>query len=207
MCRSIQTSLATFAVSVGCMIAAVAARPTREIKYIAAFVITFTMMQLADALIWYGIHNKREDLNVLGSTYMVPVVLSAELIVAYYAAGYFLGWRNRTYEICMWIVVIIMYGTWIRDCLKDPVTKTDETGYLVWCNVGYNDYSLLLFLSFLLLPMAIAYPNGWIKATVITIAIVTWLMYLKNAAFGSRWCWISNIVSVVVLALVLLGYK
>lgn len=208
MCRSIKTSVTTFLVSAACMAAVIALRPTKEMKYMAVFVLTFSSMQLADALIWYGIQTNNRRLNAIASKYIVPLILSAELIVAYYAAVYFLGWKNTLYEITMWALVVALYGTWIRDCLKDPVTKPNADGYLVWCNdVEYTSYARALFLIYLLLPAIIAYPNGIIKAATIAIALGTWLWNYGNTAFGSRWCWSSNLVSVAVLALVLLGVK
>lgn len=208
MCRSIETSITTFLVSSACMAAALAARPTPEIKYIAVFVLTFSSMQLADALIWYGIRTHNNSLNVIASKYIVPFILSAELVIAYYAAGYFLGWRNRAYEVSMWVLVVLLYGTWIRDCLKDPVTKPNADGYLVWCNdVQYTSLARLIFLVFLLAPIVFAYPNGTMKGVTLGIAIATWLWNYGNTAFGSRWCWSSNLVAIAVLALVLLGAK
>lgn len=207
MCRSIETSLATFLVSTGCMALAVKMRPTREIKFLAIVVITFAFMQIVDALIWFGIQNKKDWLNKLTSTFLVPVVLAAELLVSYYAAKHFLGWSNRVYEIALWGVVIVLLSTWVYDCMKSPLTKTNADGYLVWCNVGFHHIPRIVFLICILLPFLFAYPNGWIKTAVILLCISTWLWNYTNIAFGSRWCWSSNIVSVVVLLMVLLRYK
>lgn len=207
MCRSVQTSLVTFLVSVGCMAAVVAMRPTPEIKYLALFVLTFSSIQVADALIWYSIHNKKNTLNIVASKYIVPLILSLELIISYYGAVYFLGWSNRLFEMSMWIVVIAMCIVWYYDCLADPITRPNSDGYLVWCNSGYRDIPRLIFLVFLMLPVVIAFPNGVIKAVVIAISLATWLWNYGNTAFGSRWCWSSNLVSVAALLLVLLGAK
>lgn len=207
MCRSLETSLATFAVTFGCMMAILSRRPTPEIKYFVVFVLTFTTMQLVDAIIWYGLHTQQEVVNKLASQTIVPVVLSAELLVAYYAAGHYLGWRNRLYEIALWVYVGVLVVAWVRDCVKDPITRPNADGNLVWCNTGFNKYSRIFFLFYLLFPLAIAYPNGWIKTATLTLVFGTWLWNYSNPAFGSRWCWSSNSVAIVVTILVFLGLK
>jgi hypothetical protein len=91
--------------------------------------------------------------------------------------------------------------------MKDPVTKSNKNGNLVWCNKPIGHVPRVIFFVFLLLPFVIAYPNGWIKVAAIACALGTWLWNYSNPAFGSRWCWASNSFSLLVLLLVLFGLK
>lgn len=207
MCRNIETSLGTFAVTSACMGAIYYLRPTPEIKYIIWFVMTFTTMQLADALIWYSLGNSMPFLNQLTSQYLIPVILAAELVIAYYAAKKYLNWSNSLYEVLLWIVSVGLIISWIYDCMKDPVTKPGSNGYLVWCNKKSDHMTKIIFFVFLILPFVIAYPRGWIKLAFLLCAFSLWLWNYSNPAFGSRWCWSSNIFSIIVLILVALGKK
>lgn len=207
MCKNIETSLGTFAITSACMAGIYYLRPTPEIKYIIWFVMTFTTMQLADALIWYSLKNNLPVLNRFASQFFVPSILAAELLVAYYAAKRYLKWSNPYYEAAVWVVATFLVTMWIRDCMADPVTKPHSNGYLVWCNVNIGHISRIIFVLFLLAPFAIAYPNGWIKFSTLFLGVGAWLWNYSNPAFGSRWCWSSNILSIVILVLVALGKK
>lgn len=183
-----------------------AKRPSKEIKYLAVFILTFSLMQIADALIWFGLGTNNRALNAVTSKYVVPAILAAELLVAYYAAVHFLGWRNKWYEASLWVIAIGLYISWVIDC-KKPVTKPNVDGNLVWCNTSMAHWSRTVFLFYLVFPFVMAYPNGWIKTSVLTLGIGTWLMNWANPAFGSRWCWASNSMSVAAAILVLMGRK
>lgn len=105
------------------------------------------------------------------------------------------------------MVVIWLIAMWIRDCMVDPITKAHKNGYLRWCNKDIDDIGRIIFIFFLLVPFAVAYPNGWIKVDALVCGIGTWLWNYSSPAFGSRWCSSSNIVSIVILILVALGKK
>jgi hypothetical protein len=181
-------------------------RPTPEIKYLVWFMMTFTSMQLVDAVIWYSLRNKNDTLNRIFSQFVIPIVLAAELLVAYYAAKYYIGWSNRIFEVLLWIIVIFLIFSWIRDCMN-PITKPNTNGNLVWCNHKFGHLPRVIFFVALMLPFALAYPNGWIKTAALTWAFASWIWNYSNPAFGSRWCWASNIFALFVLAIVLLGKK
>lgn len=208
MCKSLEISLTTFALTTVCMAASLTLRQTPEVKYIALFVMTFTTMQLVDALIWFSLHRNAPGLNKIASQFLVPTVLSAELLVSYYGAKYFLNWSNRYYEMVMWAIVILLLIVWIRDCIDNPVTQPNKDGNLVWCNrTRYSHFYRIAFASFLVLPFVIAFPNGFIKAITMILVIGGWLWNYTNPAFGSRWCWTSNSVALAVFILVIAGLK
>lgn len=193
-------------VSLLCMLTIMKLRPTNETKYIVWFVMTFALMQIADALIWHGIQTHNDILNAVVSQYVIPIILAAELLVAYYAAKYYLNWSNQIYEGILWLGVLYLLIIWVYEC-KDSVSKRNKDGNLVWCNRSYSLWSRVAFLILLLFPLIVAYPNGWIKYAVLFVGIASWTWNLTNSAFGSRWCWASNLLSIVILMFVLLKRK
>lgn len=201
-------SLASFAITIACMITIVAYSPSRKTYFITAFLTTIALMQLVDALIWLSIRRNSQTLNRFASIYLIPAVLSAQLIVSYYGIKYLFGWSNIYYEIALWITVIIICTKWVHDCLRDgPLTNTNEDGYLVWCQTKYTHIGKLMFLVALLLPILVGFPNGYIKVAVVLVPTVTFALNYTNSAFGSRWCWTSNIMALIVTAAVFMSKK
>lgn len=204
MCKSIQTSIATFAVTVACMGLSVALQPTAPIVFVAIFLVSVSTMQIADALLWWSIKHKNTPLNKFVSMFVIPTILSAQLLVSYYGMRHVFGWSNIYYEAFLWFNVAWLYTSWIRDCLKDgPLTAPNTNGYLAWCNTSYTDGGKLLFLFLLLFPILMAYPNDPIKWAIIITTTVMFIINYTNTAFGSRWCWMSNLVAILVFAIIL----
>lgn len=204
MCKSLQTSVATFAVTSVCMGLAVALSPTPAIKFVAIFLITVATMQIADALLWWSIEHNHPKLNKAVSIFLIPEILSAQLLISYYGIRYVFGWSNPYYEYFLWLNIAWLYWSWMRDCLHDgPLTHPNSDGYLAWCNTRYTHGGRLLFIFLLLFPILIAYPNDAVKWAIIVMTIVMYIVNYTNPAFGSRWCWMSNSVAIVVFAIIL----
>lgn len=204
MCKSFQTSVATFAVTAACMALSVALQPTAPIIFVAIFLICVAMMQIADALLWWSITNDKKQMNKFVSMFFIPAVLTSQILVSYYGMRHVFGWSNVYYEIVLWFNVILMYTSWVRHCIRDgPDTTPDENGYLAWCKTSYTHFGKLMFLFFLLFPILMAYPNDAVKWAIIVTITTMFIINYPNPTFGSRWCWTSNLTAVIVFAVIL----
>jgi hypothetical protein len=199
MCKTIETSLATFAISTICTtILAFGPSSSPQLKWAALFIFTFTVMQLADALLWWAINNKKNDVNRVVSSYVLVGILAAELLVSFYGAAYFMGHRNKAYEVILWIYVATLLWNWKHFCGQQN-TAVGQSGYLRWCDNQMLGFQKILFLAFLLLPFIMAYPPGYDKALILAVTVGTFILNFKREEFASRWCWTSNILGVSLL--------
>ena len=204
MCKNIETSLSTFAFSLACVAVSAAICPTKEVCFASAFILTFSLIQLIDAGIWWSITRKTKAVNHLLSRYAIPIVLVSELLVSYFGVKYVFGWSNPYYECGLAIVVAGILGTWIfKHCNgATAYTVPYNDGYLHWCGVEINQVVRIMFIVFLLLPIAVGMPSKHrlVKGLLTAPIVATFCMNFMTPAFGSRWCWSSNVTSALLLA-------
>jgi hypothetical protein len=204
MCKSFETSISTFAFSLACVAVSAAMCKTKEVYFASAFILTFSLIQIIDAGIWWSIRHKNKAVNHVLSRYATPAVLMSELLVSYFGVKYMFGWSNRHFEYGLATFVTGALGTWIFKHCNDANAHTlpHIDGYLHWCGVEINHVVRILFIFFLLFPILVGMPSKYaIMKYVITVPIVaTFVMNFMTPTFGSRWCWSSNITSALLLA-------
>lgn len=225
MCRSIETSLLTFFVSVAsagyiCKRANQEANPPpppvgrRHLHWLAAFIVSFASIQLIDAALWYTVHHRLRRTNHIISAVFLPIVLMSELLVAYYGALYAGARRWISYEIALWIFVIAGGIAWYRNCRWTEPCVADD-GYLLWCGGGETlsdrrespipATMRFGFLLFLVAPFAMHFPNGPIRTVLLGGVLFTFALSYWHATFGTRWCWTSNAISLAVAMILWYG--
>lgn len=222
MCRSIETSLLTFLASAGsagyiCHRANQANPPIgrRHLQWLAAFIVSFASMQLIDAALWYTVHHRLSRLNHLISALFLPSVLALEILVSYYGALYAGARRCIPYEIALWVFVVVKGNEWYRNC-RWTVPCVADGGYLLWCGGGESpsdpqespitwtmQFGLLIFL---IAPFAMHFPPGPIRIVLLAGAIFfIFTLSYWHETFGTRWCWTSNAVSLVIAIILWYG--
>lgn len=203
MCKSFETSISTFAFSLACVAASATICKTKEVYFASIFILTFSLVQLIDAGLWWSITHKNRSLNNGLSRYAIPIVLASELLVSYFGVKYMFGWSNRYYEFALATFVTGMLGTWIfKYCNNNAraFTLPHNDGYLHWCGVEINNVIRVLFIVFLLSPIVIGINDVIVKCLITVPIMATFFMNFMNLTFGSRWCWASNITSALLLA-------
>lgn len=209
MCKSIKTSLATFIVSaISMAICLLIAPDSNSVKFVALFIMVSASMQIGDALIWRSIYTKNNALNAFVSRYVLLAILLAELAVSYYGVRHFFGWQNRLFEMALWIFMAIFVLGWFWGCYDNPVTRANSAdgGYLQWCNMNMYSYMKLAFVIFFFAPIFIGMPNSFMKYVILGAGIATFIIHFANDTFGSRWCWSSNVVAILLLVIVVGSY-
>ena len=206
MCKTFETSLATFVFSLTCVTLSIHVRKTKEVYFASIVILTFSLIQLVDAGIWWSITHKNKLLNNIISRYAVPFILASELLVSYFGIKHMFGWSNRYFEYGLFVFASFILLSWIFRYCNDTnaYTVPYRDGYLHWCGVELHMVVRVLFILFLLTPIAIGLPSKYnvIKYLIIIPIIAAFVMNYMNVTFGSRWCWSSNITS-----LLLLGYS
>jgi hypothetical protein len=64
---------------------------TKEVYFASIFILTFSLIQIVDAGLWWSISHKNRLLNTLLSRYAIPVVLVSELLVSYFDVKHIFG--------------------------------------------------------------------------------------------------------------------
>jgi hypothetical protein len=204
MCKNFETSLATFIFSLTCVALSVIIRKTKEVFFASMVILTFSLIQLVDAGIWWSITHKNKLLNNFISRYAVPFILSSELLVNYFGIKYMFGWSNQYFEYGLAIFVLFIMVTWIfKYCNHTNAYTVPYTdGYLHWCGVELRMIVRVLFIIFLLTPIAVGLPSKYdvVKYLIILPIIATFVINYMNVTFAARWCWSSNIISALLLA-------
>jgi hypothetical protein len=213
MCKSVETSLATYAVSLSCvgicLYLAGAGPSSAGVRFACMFIMTFATIQLLDAGLWWSINHRAKALNNAITRYAIPAVLVAELLVSYFGANRLFGWRNAYYELGLAaFVAFILLGWWFKFCPSGAASYTaphPSDGYLHWCGVEFNTLVRMLFFAFLLAPVLLGLPasEATIKYAITVPILLTFFFNLDKVTFGSRWCWSSNITAVALLACVI----
>lgn len=204
MCKNIETSLSTFGFSLACVAVSASICKTKEVYFASVFILTFSLIQIIDAGIWWSITRGNKAANNLLSRYATPAVLMSELLVSYFGVKYIFGWSNRCFECGLAIFITGALGAWIFKHCNDATAHTlpYNDGYLHWCGVEINKVVRMLFIVFLLFPILVGMPSKYaIMKYLITVPIVaTFILNFTNPTFGSRWCWSSNITSALLLS-------
>jgi hypothetical protein len=209
MCKSFETSLSTFVFSFVCISISINIFKTKEVYFASIFILTFSLMQLIDAGIWWSLRNdKNKQLNIILSWYAIPIVLSLELLVSYFGIKYTFGWSNYYFEYGLIIFVTYILFFWIFNfCNRNSkntytfATLPYTDGYLHWCGVNIYPIIRILFILFLLFPVVFGIPKNYtlFKYIIILPLLISFIINYFNVTFGARWCWSSNIASVFLL--------
>ena len=200
MCKTIETSLSTFIFTLTCAIISVKICKTKEVFFAAILMFTISIMQLVDAGIWLSIHTKNNKLNDYLSRYAIPITLSCQLLVSYFGVNLLFGWRNQYFVYGLAAFVIFTLTYWPYKCTSNTFTHTD--GYLYWCRMTVNHIVILLYNLFLFVPIFVGIPSRYtiIKFILLIPIVTTLIINYTKTSFCSRWCWSSNITSLLVLA-------
>lgn len=200
MCKSFEVSITTYIVTLSATVLVWNLTTLPAYRFVALVLFVSGHMQLLDAIVWKSIEYKHDGLNHFVTRYLFLCVLVLELLVSYYGIRYYFGWSNRAYEILMWVAIAAMAYRWMQRCNE---TGTHSDGYLFWCNDLTDWYIQLAFLFFLVFPIIAGYPNILLKWVVLAAVIGTFVINFMKTTFGTRWCWSSNILSVILLAFLL----
>ena len=191
MCKTIEDSIFSGALSYltgGLLIA------TGKPKYIwlGAFVLMVGTMQWVDASLWYSL---QKEVPTQRLSLLVPVVLSAEILVAYCGYVYYYGKRIPLYEVAVIPFILAVLYSWFKYSEETVVTKD---GYLMWGNYDIPSSGKLMFLFSLIFPF-LFYPDDFIKYSLFAVLIPIFVYTFTQKEFGSRWCQSFFIFDIIVL--------
>jgi hypothetical protein len=168
-------------------------------QWLAITLFTFSTIQWAEALLWYDEDkNKLESkscLNKITTQYAIPIILASEGLANLYGA-YLAGHNVNNQTFAIYICITIMYFMWINK--RSTATTLSKEHNLKW----FSDNSIIECLVFFLIltyPFFKYYENTT-SLTLIIVSVFLLLMYsFTKDSFGSNWCFLANILSIIAL--------
>jgi hypothetical protein len=195
MCYSFESSLHNWFISLGLSLSLLV-KPSLENVWLSAYTLTFTQMQILEAIIWKIIKSGGNP-NDMGK-YIVFALIAQPLINSMFG---FIATKNK-YLLWMTIIYILMLIIESKR-LKNNTFKifVGPTGHLVWQRYENNEWiSILghpinkyLYLVGLTLPLCFVQTPIMKYASVISV-MTSFLYSYKNyndEEFSSMWCYIS----------------
>jgi hypothetical protein len=178
----------------------------KDLKIVGCFFLFVIHMQLIEYFLWT---NNKCNLRNITLSYIGTIVNFIQPIILYLAIFYYnkeLYKKNK--QILDSIIIIYIIGLIIYSITLFPIGCTSVTPisspYLQW-SWFYKKNPELLTLCFPIILMILMYYglnkpyNLYISLICIISFIVSYIIYNKQRAFGSLWCWFAVFIPMGVL--------
>lgn len=191
MCFSLEVSLGTGIFSWAVCFYLLQKKLTLGERQYVIFLLIFSSIQFADAILWY-IKMKKNIINYLVSSYLIPIILSLMIIYNIYVIN-----KNKNILLSLFVFIVIIY-IFIRfnGYSKGSCNKFSSP---IW---GGNELKLweLIIFAILIMPnlyhLKISTP---ILSLIISLLILIYYYIENTGGYGSFWCAIANITALYYL--------
>tara|TARA_B100000287_G_C20579778_1_gene759891 strand:- start:216 stop:776 length:561 start_codon:yes stop_codon:yes gene_type:complete len=183
MCFSFEISISTFLVSWSISIYLLNKKLNKKQMQNIIFLMIFSSIQLADAILWY-IKMKKNNINYIVTSFIIPLILSLQILYNVFIIN-----NNKNPIITLFVICSIIYlfyrfngysKSLCNNKLSSPVWEEDLK---IW--------ELIIF------AILILYPN-YIRILQVFILMFLIKIYI-GGAYGSLWCAIANIFALYYL--------
>ena len=181
MCFSFEISIGTFLVSWTISLYLLNKNLTMKQKHNIIFLMIFSTIQLADAILWY-IKMEKNIINYYVTSYIIPIILSLQIIYNIYV-------RNKINNIYvnLFIIISIIY-IFIKFNGYSTSVCDNKFSSPVWGSYEIKLWQLFLF------AFIICYPN-WKLLWKLILGII-FIKFISNGGYGSLWCAVANIIAI-----------
>ena len=207
MCWSLRASLATGALSYVCAYYLFRRRTTHRDRWHAIFLFTFSSMQWLEAALWAtdAVNERCSATNVALSTWILPSLLTGEIYVQWACAGIY---RLSLHDVQLspaWRWCLLMVGiAWVGPIAHlrapayfgpRPYCTTVQHTALRWISTERQipEPLICMWVAAITAPLLAMKPLAAGATFAIAGSSLALGVYLTvgNGVFGSRWCWIS----------------
>ena len=186
MCFSFEVSIGTFLVSWGISIYLLNKGLNIKQKQNIIFLMIFSSIQLADAILWYN-GMKKNNINYITTSFIIPLILSLQILYNVYI-------RNNNKNIFLTLIVIlVILCIFLRFNGYSDSLCNNKLSSPVWGSKELRVWELVLFSILILYPI-----NHQAKDRII-ILLSGLIAIMVGGAYGSLWCAIANIISLYYL--------
>ncbi len=167
-------------------------------RWDAAFIFTFTLIQLLEAGLW---STRSEDANRLLTSLIVVALLAQPLVQSY------MGWtytRQGVLQVMTYVyIILLLWGIYkVLSRSEKFKTRVGPNGHLIWESKG--EYHVLqpfmwLYLLGLFVPLLYMGRRGLpLIAVMIATFVYSWIK-TRGQEFGSLWCFTAVAYALVAL--------
>jgi hypothetical protein len=171
----------------------------------AAFIVTFSSIQLLEAGIWFSLEKHNSDLNTTLTSLVLLVLLLQPLIQVWMGAKY-------THALLLDLLVYVYLGALLwglfRVATANPgqfSSQPGPNGHLVWTNAKSPSFLgptviAMLYLVGLFVPLLFMKEGRGVALLVVGVAtLVGSLIYAPGKEFSSIWCYAAIAYAVMAL--------
>ncbi|KAJ5077860.1 hypothetical protein M0811_05550 [Anaeramoeba ignava] len=197
MCWSLESSLIMGSWGVIIGLYAIIRNASYRDRWQGAFILTFSLMQFPDAILWYeqktvGIAACTSTNKIL-SKYVIHWILAAELIVAVIAPALVDNFMKKSYYI-----LNFLYALGMMIPTQGCSTLTPQ-GHILWFGIEIRISLRVLFLIGIMWPCLFMKPFIAGLSYIAFISGVWLYSTLYTDAFGSNWCFSATFCSILLL--------
>jgi hypothetical protein len=184
MCFSFEVSIATFLFSWITSIYLLNKGLNGINKQNIIFLMIFSSIQLADAVLWYN-NMEENKTNYMITSFIIPLLLSCQILYNVYGIN-----DNKNNFISLIVIIGIIYiFNRFNGYSKSLCNNTLSSP--IWGSKEIKLWELVLFLIFILYPDYMGMLKAFIVLSLIKIFI--------GGAYGTLWCAIANLMSLYYL--------
>jgi hypothetical protein len=186
MCFSFEVSIGTFIVSWVISLYLLNKGLTKEKQQHIIFLMIFSSIQLADAILWYN-KMKKNNINYLVTSYLIPLLLSLQILYMVFIVNHssFIKIIDDNY-LKIFIPILILYMFYRFNGYSVSLCN-NKLSSPIW---GSNEIKLweLILMSFL-----IFYPDYYMWFA--TLFLFLLIKIFVGGGYGTLWCAITNLVA------------
>jgi len=186
MCFSFEVSIGTFIVSWVISLYLLNKGLTKEKQQHIIFLMIFSSIQLADAILWYN-KMKKNNINYLVTSYLIPLLLSLQILYTVFIVNHssFIKIIDDNY-LKIFIPILLLYMFYRFNGYSVSLCN-NKLSSPIW---GSNEIKLweLLLVTFL-----IFYPDYYMWFA--TLFLFLLIKIFVGGGYGTLWCAISNLVA------------
>jgi len=192
MCYSFESSIKAWIISF-ILCTYMLANPQKYNNWIPLIILTFTQIQIMEAIIWTSM-DKNQEANIKTTKILFFMLWLQPLLNS------FIGYTNTNDNILLYatffytLILLYLYQTSKNDSFMSTV---GPNGHLVWNRFDENNKKIDFFKNKLFIPLYLMgllvpffYIEGNVKYIPISIGIGTFLynLYKYQDEFSSMWC-------------------
>ena len=182
MCFSFEVSTGTFLFSWLSSLYLLTKKLEKKDRQTIIFVMIFSSMQFADAILW-SIKMKKNLINYMVTSFLIPFILSLQILYNVYVVN-----NNNNRLLNVFVLLLICY-IFIR---MNGYSRSVCNNFLsspIWSGNELKLWELIIFV------LIVMYPSWPIVC--FTIFIIFPLIYFfSNGGYGSLWCAIAALFSI-----------
>jgi len=186
MCFSFEVSLATFIISWSISLYLLNKGLNNDKKQHIIFLMIFSSMQLADAILWYN-KMKKNNINYLVTSYLIPFLLSLQLLYRVFIVNYSEYIKVIDDKLLKMIILIVIFILFIKFNGYSKSLCDNKLSSPVWGSNEIKPWQLITFAFLLFYPDTVSFFSILFLFFLIKIFV--------GGAYGSMWCAITNLIA------------